>query len=253
MKKLTAIVLVLLLSMFCVTAALADTVYTEGTLYYTVGEGCVTITGYFGKESEVYVPNMIAGLPVSVIARGAFVGTRAAVVYLPDTVMEVQEGAIGQGVKVVFNYNTEQALSFDPVDTEPVKEKEAVVIVPEPAPDASQSTASGETTGSASQEESAGVNVSLSEIGEETVEDTLTDDPAPVPEPSDEPVAQPALALAPESATEPEAPAAPTAPSVQEKSNSNLWVLLCAALAVAAVALVFYFRKKKSTDESEKG
>ena len=54
MKKLIPV----LLSLFMVLAltggtALAETVYTESALNYTITDESITITGYFGKDEEL--------------------------------------------------------------------------------------------------------------------------------------------------------------------------------------------------------
>ena len=85
-----------------------DTVYTEGTLYYTIANGSITITGCFGRDAEVHVPAMIAGIPVNTIASGAFANNEyVKTVYLPDTISKVGPGAFGDGVRVIYNANTD--------------------------------------------------------------------------------------------------------------------------------------------------
>ena len=83
-------------------SAMAAGSYTEGCFYYDLGEGCIIIRGYFGRDKEATVPDIIAGYPVSVIGAGAFVGTGVEKLYLPATVMEIEEGAIGEGVQVFY-------------------------------------------------------------------------------------------------------------------------------------------------------
>lgn len=85
-----------------------DTVYTEGTLYYTITNESITITGCFGKNEEIHVPAMIAGIPVNTIASGAFANNEyVKTVYLPDTISKVEPGAFGEGVRVIYNANTD--------------------------------------------------------------------------------------------------------------------------------------------------
>lgn len=243
--------LLLLLS----TAAFADnTVYTEGTLYYTVADECITITGYFGKAAEVTVPNVIAGMPVSVIAKGAFVGTNATVVYLPDTIMEVQEGAIGPGVKVVFASNTENPVEIGgtPESSEPAApaDTSSGPAAPSSGSQFSDTSASEETVPASGQ--SASVQEDEIEEYEVDVSDMPVDEPTLAAKPSQESSIEQQPGV--ESVTgEAEQAVVPSEPAASEGNSSALWITLCAALAVAAAALVFYFRKKKSTDESEKG
>ncbi len=128
MKKTLAIVLVMFMLAAVSVAALADgTVYTEGTMYYTVGDGTITIVGCFGKNESITVPNSIGGIPVNTIASGAFAGNKyLKTVYLPDTITSVEGGAFGGGVAVVYNYNV-----TEPVATPPATEgEEEIEIVP---------------------------------------------------------------------------------------------------------------------------
>lgn len=105
--SITALAVVALIT--TVWASESDpTVYTEGTLYYTISNNSVTITGCFGKKEEVTVPAMIAGYPVNTIAKGAFTSnTYIKKLNLPDTISKVEEGAIPDGLKVIYNANTD--------------------------------------------------------------------------------------------------------------------------------------------------
>lgn len=108
-KKEKNIILVLLIMVFVFTflifrgTALAATVYTEGDYYYELQGEAIVITGYFGTDTEITLPDKIAGYPVSKIAQGAFKDTDTVkAINLPDTIMEIEEGAIAQGIKVVY-------------------------------------------------------------------------------------------------------------------------------------------------------
>lgn len=94
-KRLIAktIYVVLIVTMSMMTAFADATVYTEETFQYTVNDHSVTIVGYFGKSDVVEIPSSIAGTPVNTIATGAFVGTKAKKVILPDTIMSIEDGA----------------------------------------------------------------------------------------------------------------------------------------------------------------
>ena len=87
------------------TVTAGSEVYTEGFLEYYIVDDAVEICGYFGTGGEVVVPSSIAGYPVSKILRGSFTDSRITVLYLPDTIMEIEEGAIVQGIDVVFDYH----------------------------------------------------------------------------------------------------------------------------------------------------
>lgn len=83
----------------------AEELYTLGNYQYTVEDNSVTIVCYTGTSSVVDVPGMIAGNPVNIIAAGAFSNnTYVTTVNLPDTIMEVREGAFSPTQTV--NYNT---------------------------------------------------------------------------------------------------------------------------------------------------
>ena len=49
---------------------------------------------------------MVAGYPVSVVGQGAFIDTDTVKsINLPDTIMEIQKGAIAKGINVVYMSN----------------------------------------------------------------------------------------------------------------------------------------------------
>lgn len=118
----------------------AATVYTNGYFKYTVEDHSVTIVSYFGTENEVNVPNMIAGNPVNVIGKGAFARNKAVtMIFLPDTIMSVEEGAFSENQKVEYddgskgndeggqtNTQSKENMPQDPVEEaikDPVKEE----------------------------------------------------------------------------------------------------------------------------------
>lgn len=105
---LAALLAVGLVGVSAPAARADDTVYTEGTLYYTIANESITITGCFGRDAEIHVPAMIAGIPVNTIAAGAFANNEnVKTVYLPDTISKVEPGAFGEGVRVIYNANTD--------------------------------------------------------------------------------------------------------------------------------------------------
>ena len=106
-RVMKMIVSAALFSLLLGATALASSNYTEGYFAYQIEDDSVTICGYFGKESEVTVPAMIVGNPVSKIAKGAFAdNTTVQKVNLPDTIMTIEEGAFASGISVVYNSNT---------------------------------------------------------------------------------------------------------------------------------------------------
>lgn len=130
--------LALMLAVGCfgtVRAALADdTIYTEGTLYYKIINESITITGCFGKDEEVEVPNMIAGIPVNTIGTGAFMENEyIKTLKLPDTISKIERDAIREDIYVIYNANTDHPQDYptdlilgnlDPVTDTPTPEPE---------------------------------------------------------------------------------------------------------------------------------
>lgn len=109
MKRIFNIFSMVLIVMLLSVSVMAATVYTEGTLYYTMEDKSVTITGCFSKDDTVTVPSSIAGNPVNTIAKGAFSNTDyVKTVNLPDTIMTVEEGAFAAGITVNFSSNVKK-------------------------------------------------------------------------------------------------------------------------------------------------
>lgn len=94
--------------LLCPAMVLSAEVYSEGYFKYQVENESVVICEYYGEETEVTVPFMMVGLPVSRIAKGAFADSSVVKkVNLPDTVMTVDEGAFAYGIQVIYNSNTD--------------------------------------------------------------------------------------------------------------------------------------------------
>jgi hypothetical protein len=105
MKKIIVAFFILICMYFCTT--LTAFAYTEGYFEYKKDNGSIVITGYFGNESEVTVPSMIAGNPVSTIGKGAFTSSGSITkINLPDTVTAIESGAIDEEIVVIFDSNT---------------------------------------------------------------------------------------------------------------------------------------------------
>lgn len=113
MRKIICLLAVLALILPAGSAVFAETVYTDGFWEYTADGGYVTVTGYFGREENVTVPSVIAGNPVSVIAADTFANTSVKSVMIPDTVMEIREGAIPGNITV--SYYSPGAAYEDPI------------------------------------------------------------------------------------------------------------------------------------------
>ncbi len=142
MKKTVALLLTLLLLFSLTVTVFADnTIYTEGTLHYIVNNESITIVDCFGKDAEVHVPAMIAGIPVNTIASGAFANnSNIQTLYLPDTISKVEYGAIGDWIRVIYNANTDHPQE---TPTDLILGNMDPVTTPEPTPTPGGSTGSG--------------------------------------------------------------------------------------------------------------
>ena len=150
MKKLFKPVLALMMAFFLVTMTAFAVVYSEGPLYYTVEDESITITGYFGRDSEVTVPAMIAGIPVNTIGAGAFIGTAAKRVNLPDSIMTVEEGAVAADVTLVYRSNLPDAQEVGGGTTQPASDPGHGTTPSDPtAPEQPSVPPAGETPGNA--------------------------------------------------------------------------------------------------------
>ena len=90
----------------CFAAYADSTVYTEDIYWYTIGaDDSITITGCFGRDAVLNLPVSIAGKPVNHIAAGAFAECPARVINLPDTIMDVEEGAFPPDATVNWRVN----------------------------------------------------------------------------------------------------------------------------------------------------
>ena len=192
MKKLLAVMLAVFLLAAITPAAFADdTVYTEGTLHYTISNDSVTIVDCFGKDAEVTVPAMIAGCPVNTIASGAFAENEyVQTLYLPDTITTIEPGAIGGWIHVVYNANTDHPqdtptdLILGLLEPAPPMDDDVETVVPEPVAQDGSETQTG--SGSEDLEESSqtggqtqtGTQISEQEVDLEELEET-TAEPAP--------------------------------------------------------------------------
>ncbi len=175
MKKVIVFVLAILLLIVPITAARAETVYTEGTLHYIVINDSITITECFGRDAEVTVPAMIAGTPVNTIAAGAFTNNHyIETLYLPDTISKVENGAIGDWIRVIYNANTDHPqetptdLILSNMDPQPTP-------MPTPTPGGNSGSGSGE----------------IGSNPQPTATPTPTPTATPVPTPSSEPEDEP--------------------------------------------------------------
>ena len=272
--------LALLLAVGCfgtVRAALADdTIYTEGTLYYKIINESITITGCFGKDEEVEVPNMIAGIPVNTIGTGAFMENEyIKTLKLPDTISKIEHDAIREDIYVIYNANTDHPqdypteLILSNMDPKPTEQPTAAPT-PEPAPTAATGTGTEDDEPSQSAEATQkptattatatpavtpdqGDEVQPSNLIETDVDDEEDDTPAPntqaPAEETQQPVAEATEAPAAEATAMPvsekdvtaapettNAPETPVKPAEQPKNLTWLWITLGAAVAAGGTA-----------------
>lgn len=233
MKKMFAYLqVVLLLIMVCLpAAAFADsTIYTEGNLYYIIEDNSITIVGCFGDDEIINVPASIAGIPVNTIAPGAFANSSASVINLPDTIMEVQEGATGTA-EVIFDANTDNPVQISgaedtnvpdisQIETNPENQvtgpDEADEIIEEPvsAAGTDEATDTENTGNSADPDENDAGEPSGSDVSDPVMEDDFN----------------------PETVLE----------ESHEKSNSRTAVLVVGIAAAAAVCIALVISKKKT-------
>lgn len=120
LKKYSGILLAFICTfILCIPVYAKDKVYVNDYFQYTVADESVTIVNYYGKDSEVTVPSMIAGNPVNTIAAGAFSGNdKVTKVNLPDTIMTIEEKAFSGSQTVVFDSNTDHPDERKPSGTE---------------------------------------------------------------------------------------------------------------------------------------
>lgn len=258
-----------LLSFGAPSALAEDIIYTEGTLYYTEANESITIVGCFGRDAEVWVPAMIAGVPVNTIATGAFTENKhIQTLYLPDTIMRIEEGAIGDWIYVVYNANTDhpqdtptelilgEVTLIDPAEQGPSDQ------IPSIEPGSDEAIGSGsenldDGSGTAVKEG----DVELTEPDESpTPSPTAAPSPSPSAAPSPDPAAEtpaqegtteetPAPEQPAQSGDQPEAqPAAEQNDQTQKKTSGGVWALSGLILAAGAGAVAVKVRKDRKED-----
>ena len=194
-------------------SARAEDVYSEGPLYYTVGNESVTIVGCFGKHEEIEVPAMIAGYPVNTIASGAFTGNEyLKILKLPDTISRIEAGAIDPGIYVIYNANTDHPQDtptdlilglLDPVPSETEEPAPAENPPEEPPEETPEPVSQGSGEGDLDEEES---GTPITEREGELDGPEETPEPTAAPEESPAPTEAPAEEKA-EETPRPEQPA----------------------------------------------
>lgn len=209
---------VLLLAFCLQVTAFAD--YTYKSFNYTEENGSVTITGCFGDDETVVVPAVIAGNPVNSIAAGAFDGnTSMKTLYLPDTVMVIEDGALPVGVRLQFYVNEDSSVEFVPPEDEFSIEEDEL--------DLDDDTLDGEQPPATETQQPVETPTTLEEA-------MASPEPTPTAEPTLEPAAEPA----PEVTSEPIAETA-------ESAGFPIGAVVVVALVLAAAVLLILRKKKK--------
>lgn len=112
-------VLLMFAFLFNIVSVSAATTYTEGDYNYIIEDQSITITYYKGNAREVTVPNSLVGYPVSKLAKGAFMNSSSLrKLNLPDTIVEIEEGALPEGITVIYDSNTESLQSSGITETD---------------------------------------------------------------------------------------------------------------------------------------
>ena len=228
------VVLMLVLSLMIAEARTAkadETVYTEGYFYYTIEDGSITITGYFGNEITVRIPNNIAGIPVNAIAPGAFKGTTVEVLYLPDTIMSIGEGGNGNA-RVIYEGS----------------EKPSTTAQPSGGAETSQQSSGVENGDAGHDEETVDGDLDSKETATPAPTGAPTEAPteAPVteaPKATDAPKVAEAKTTDAPAKTEPTATPEP-APAEEGKGSGWIWGVGGAAVVIAGAAVLLKKRKK---------
>ncbi len=104
-KRLALVAALLLVVCLVSVSVFAADEYSEGYFKYLIEDESITITSYFGSESEVVIPDHIASLLVTRIRGSAFArNSSIAVLTVPDTVTEVGDGLFTQmkGLKKII-------------------------------------------------------------------------------------------------------------------------------------------------------
>ena len=105
MKRLLSAMLVLILMLtLVVSVALADEDKKSGAFTYQIkGNGTAVITGYEGKNEDVYVPRMLDGYSVSEIGENVFSDVGNVIITLPDTITVIGSKAFENSKAAVIN------------------------------------------------------------------------------------------------------------------------------------------------------
>ena len=91
--------LFLIIFPFLLTVTAETEVKTEGDYQYIEIDNSVTIISYNGTDTEITIPSILGGLPVTQIGNSAFINTTLVDVTIPDSITHIGEYAF------MFNYS----------------------------------------------------------------------------------------------------------------------------------------------------
>lgn len=136
MKRIACIILCILMIGCLDFAVNAKETFGHHFFEYWIEDGGIQICGYLGEETEVTIPNSISGLPVYAIVNGAFSDCPSVqILNVPDTVTEIEEGAISANIAVNYLGNTymtknekpaEEASDMETIEPDPIVQESGV-------------------------------------------------------------------------------------------------------------------------------
>ena len=250
-KSCTVLIVCLAL---CSIPCFAQT-YTEGAFYYELEGESITITGYFGREEEITVPETIAGYPVNVIGSGAFANSESVkIIHLPGTITEIRENAFRPEQQVVYAEN------------HPANRGNTAETVP----DNHSGEDYAETVPADSNSDEEPVVIAVGDVSEEDINETNAEDAAHGPgsggeadlmEEDEEGLSEiepesnttekaDSVSVVEEAAQEPNV-SSETSEQTAEKeaatriTNPAVWIAVCAGVVIIVVILIMVANKKK--------
>ena len=120
--------------------------YSEGYFKYTIENDQVTITSYFGAESEVVIPDHLASLPVTKIQGNTFSRNRSITkLTIPETITEIGDGALKKLKSLKTVVVQTKSITVDAPEGCNVIEDYPVYVDPEESSGAEETTSPGQT------------------------------------------------------------------------------------------------------------
>ena len=90
--------------------------YSFGHFYYHSHNGYVSICGYLGRETEVEIPSVMSGRPISEIESGSFQGCNTIeTITVPDTVVMVYDDSFtgASSIKKIISHTVGVEIKAD--------------------------------------------------------------------------------------------------------------------------------------------